>query len=41
MKYLDECTNIEWNNTVSNLKENIMIFDEDNQQFRNLIINLN
>ena len=41
IKYLDECNNNEWNNTVSNLKENIMVFDEDNQQFRNLIINLN
>ena len=40
MKYLEDASKSEWDETVIKLKENIMFFDEDNEKFRKLIIDL-
>ena len=40
MKYLEDASKSEWDETVVKLKENIMFFDEDNEKFRKLIIDL-
>ena len=41
IKYLDQTSESDWNKNINKLKENIMDFDEDNQKFKKLIIDLN
>ncbi len=41
IKYLDETSKSNWDKTINKLKENIMDFDEDNQKFKKIIIDLN
>jgi len=40
MKYLEDASKSEWDETVIKLRENIMFFDEDNEKFRKLLIDL-
>ena len=41
INYLDEISELDWNNKLEKIKENIMSFDEDNKRLKKLIIDLN